>query len=98
MRGWRLPIPVVEIALSGATVARVQEIPVWKLRRRPRPPFHQLGLCLLRPLPELDGAQRWSALPDQTRQTLADLLTLLLIAHAGGPRQELAPEGDSDER
>ncbi|HVO22826.1 MAG TPA: hypothetical protein VMW56_04280 [Candidatus Margulisiibacteriota bacterium] len=68
--------------------------------RRVRPPFHQLDLCLLRPLPELDGAQRWSALPDQARQTLADLLTLLLIAHAGGARQELEEfrEGDSDER
>ena len=71
-----------------------------QLRRRPRLPFRQLRLCLMSPLPELDGAQRWSALPDQTRQTLADLLTLLLIAHAGGPRQELdePPEGDSDER
>jgi len=50
-------------------------------------------------LPELDGAQRWSALPDQTRQTLAELLTLLLIAHAGDMRQELdeLPEGGSDE-
>jgi hypothetical protein len=48
----------------------------------------------------LDGPQRWNALPDQTRQTLADLLTLLLIAHAGGARRELnePPEGDSDER
>jgi hypothetical protein len=47
----------------------------------------------------LDGAQRWSALPDQTRQTLAELLTLLLIAHAGDMRQELdeLPEGGSDE-
>lgn len=72
-----------------------------QLRRRPRPPLHQLDLCLLSPLRELGGAQRWSALPDQTRQTLADLLTLLLIAHAGGgARQELdePPEGDSDER
>ncbi len=72
-----------------------------QLRRRPRPPLHQLDLCLLSPLPELGGAQRWSALPDQTRQTLADLLTLLLIAHAGsGARQRLdgPPKGDSDER
>jgi hypothetical protein len=71
-----------------------------QLRRRPRPPLHQLDLCLLSPLPELDGAQRWSVLPDQTRQTLADLLTLLLIAHAGGARQEPdePPEGDSDDR
>jgi hypothetical protein len=59
-----------------------------------------LDLCLLSPLPELAGAQRWSALPDQTQQTLAGLLTRLLIAHAGGVRQELdePPEGDSDER
>ena len=68
--------------------------------RRLRRPFHQLDLCLLSPLPELDGAQRWSALPDRTRQTLANLLTLLLFAHAGGARQALdkLPEGDSDER
>ena len=70
-----------------------------QLRRRPRPPLHQLDLCLASPLPEPGGAQRWSALPDQTRQTLSDLLTRLLIAHAGGARQELdePPEGDSDE-
>ena len=71
-----------------------------QVRRQARPPLHQLDLCLLSPLPELDGAQRWSALPDQTRQTLADLLTLLLIAHASGARQELDElrEGDGDER
>lgn len=71
-----------------------------QVRRRPRPPLHQLDLCLLSPVPELDGATRWWALPDQTRQTLAGLLTLLLIAHAAGARQELdeLPEGDSDER
>ena len=70
-----------------------------QVRRRPRPPLHQLDLCLLSPLPELDGAERWKALPDQTRKTLAGLLTLLLIAHAGDVRQELdeLPEG-SDER
>jgi hypothetical protein len=69
-------------------------------RRRPRLPLHQLDLCLASPLPELGGAPGWSALPDQTRQTLAGLLTLLLIAHTGGARQELdePPEGDSDER
>ena len=57
-------------------------------------------LTLLSPLPELDGAQRWGALPEQTRQTLADLLTLLLITHSGAARQELdeLAEGDSDER
>ena len=71
-----------------------------QLRRRPRPPLHQLDLCLPSPLPDWDGALRWSALPDQARQTLADLLTLLLIAHAGGAHRELdePPEGDSDER
>jgi hypothetical protein len=76
------------------------EIAMQQVRRRPRPPLYQLDLWLLSPLPELDGAQRWSALPDQTRQTLADLLTLLLVAHASGSRQELdeLPEGDSDER
>ena len=76
------------------------EIALQQLRRRHRPPLPQLDLCLLRPLPKLDGPQRWSALPDQTRQTLADLLTLLLIAYAGGARRELnePPERDSDER
>jgi hypothetical protein len=71
-----------------------------QVRRRPRPPLSQFALCLLSPCPELDRAQRWSALPDQTRQALAELLTLLLTAHAGGARQELdeLPEGDSDER
>ena len=71
-----------------------------QVRRRPRPPLQQLDLCLLSPLSVSDGARRWWALPDQTRQTLADLLTLLLIAHAGGARQELdeLAEGDSDER
>ena len=70
------------------------------LRRQPRQPPHQLNLRLLSPLPELDGGQRWSGLPDQARQTLAELLTLLLIAHAGATRQELdeLSEGDSDER
>jgi hypothetical protein len=70
-----------------------------QLRRR-SPPLHQLDLCLPSPLPDLDGAQRWSALPDQTRQTLADLLTLLLIAHAGGARQGMdeLPGSDSNER
>jgi len=75
------------------------EIAMQQVRRRLRPPLHQLDLCLLSPLPELDGAQRWSALPDQTRQTLAELLTLLLIAYADDMRQELdeLPEGGSDE-
>ena len=70
-----------------------------QLRRRSRPPLHQLNLGLASPLPESGEAQSWSALPDQTQQTLSDLLTLLLIAHAGGG-QELdgPPEGDSDER
>lgn len=61
-------------------------------RRRPRPPLHQLDLCLASPLPDSGGAQRWSTLPDQTRQTLSDLLTLLLIAHtAAGARAGRAP-------
>jgi hypothetical protein len=48
----------------------------------------------------LGGTPGWSALPDQTRRTLAGLLTRLLIAHAGGAGQELDEprEGDSDER
>jgi hypothetical protein len=71
-----------------------------QVHRRSRPSLHQLDLCLLSPLPELDGAQRWSAMPDLTRQTLADLLTLLLMTHAGAARQDLdeLAEGDSNER
>ena len=69
------------------------------LRRRPRLPLHQLDLWLVSPLPELGGAPRWSALPDQTQRTLAGLLTRLLMAHPGVADQELGPaEGDSDER
>ena len=70
-----------------------------QVRRQPRPLLCQLDLCLQSPRPELDGARRWSAMPDLTRQTLANLLTLLLITHAGAARQELDEfaEGDSDE-
>jgi len=70
------------------------------LRRRPRLPLHQLDLWLVSPLPELNGAPRWTALPDQTQRTLAGLLTRLLIAHHGVADQELGDpsEGDSDER
>ena len=50
------------------------------------------------PLPELGGAPRWSALPDQTQRTLAGFR--LLMAHPGVADQELRDpsEGDSDER
>ena len=69
------------------------------LRRRPRLPLHQLDLWLVSPPPELAGAPRWSALPDQTQRTLTGLLTRLLMAHPGVADQELGPaEGDSDER
>jgi len=70
------------------------EIVMPHLRRRPRLPRHQLDLWLASPLPELGGAPRWSALPDQTQRTLASLLTRLLMAHPGAA----ASEGDSDER
>jgi hypothetical protein len=71
-----------------------------QLRRRPRLPLHQLDLWLASSLPELGGAPRWSALPDQTQRTLAGLLTRLLMAHPGVADQELGEplEGDSDER
>jgi hypothetical protein len=70
------------------------------LRRRPRLPLHQLDLWLVSPLPELGGAPRWSALPDQTQRTLAGLLTRLLMAHPGVADQELGnpSEDDNDER
>jgi hypothetical protein len=70
------------------------------LRRRPRLPLHQLDLWLVSPLPELGGAPRWSALPDQTQRALAGLLTRLLMAHPGVVDQELGnpSESDSDER
>jgi hypothetical protein len=70
------------------------------LRRRPRLPLRQLDLLLASPLPEPGGAPRWSALPDQTQQTLAGLLTGLLMAHPGVADQEVgkSSEGDSDER
>ena len=70
------------------------------LRRRPRLPLHQLDLWLVSPPPELGGAPRWTALPDQTQRTLAGLLTRLLMAHPGVADQELGDpsEGDSDER
>jgi hypothetical protein len=71
-----MPLRATE-ATSDARIASPDscvEIAMQQLRRRPRPP-------------DLDGAQRWSALPDHTRQTLADLLTLLLTAHAGGARR-----------
>jgi hypothetical protein len=66
------------------------------LRRRPRLPLQQLDLWLASPLPELGGAPRWSALPDQTQQTLAGLL----MAYPGVADQEVgeSSEGDSDER
>jgi hypothetical protein len=70
------------------------------LRRRPRLPLHQLDVWLVSPLPELGGAPRWTALPDQTQRTLAGLLTRLLMAHPGVADQELGDpsEGDSDGR
>jgi hypothetical protein len=70
------------------------------LRRRPRLPLQQLDLWLASPLPELGRAPRWSALPDQTQQTLAGLLTGLLMAYPGVADQEVgeSSEGDSDER
>jgi hypothetical protein len=76
------------------------EIVMPHLRRRPRLPRHQLDLWLASPLPELGGAPRWSALPDQTQRTLTSLLTRLLMAHPGAADQELgeSSEGDSDER
>jgi hypothetical protein len=70
------------------------------LRRRTRLPLHQLDLCLASPLPELGGAPRWIALPDQAQRTLAGLHTRLLMAHPNVVDHELGKpsEGDSDER
>lgn len=59
----------------------------------------QLDLPVVSQPPSLGQNPWWSALPDQTRRTLSDLLTGLLIAHASGARDHLdePPEVDSDE-
>ena len=42
----------------------------------------------------------WGVLPEPTQRTLTDLLTRLLVAHAGGvaPEQGVRAGGDADER
>lgn len=70
------------------------------LRRQRRLAQHQLDLRLLSQPPSLRQQPQWSALPDQTRQTLSALLIGLLVAHGNGVLMPLdePPEVDSDER
>ena len=70
------------------------------LRRQHQLAQRQLDLRPVSQPPSLRQHPQWSALPDQTRQTLSALLTGLLVAHASGVRVPLdePPEVDSDER
>jgi hypothetical protein len=70
------------------------------LRRQHRLVQRQLDLGLSSQPSSLKQQPQWSALPNQTRQTLSALLTGLLVAHASGVRMPLdePPEVDSDER
>jgi hypothetical protein len=74
------------------------EIAMQCSRRRCQLAQRQLDLCPASQPPSLKQYPRWSALPDQTRQTLSALLTGLLVAHASGVPQDEPPEVDSDER
>jgi hypothetical protein len=67
------------------------------LCRRNRLAQRQLDLCLVSQPPTVPPV---GTLPDQTRRTLSDLLTRLLIMHVTGGCVELdeTPEVDSDER
>lgn len=57
-----------------------------------------LGLTSLPATPATPPA--WCALPEPTQQMLAELLTRLLVGHAGGVAQELQARsrGDADEQ
>ena len=67
--------------------------------RRPSRPHRQLDLGLPSlPVPAIPPA--WCALPELTQRTLTELLSSLLIAHAGDAVPELdgRMNADTDER
>ena len=69
-------------------------------RRRPSRSCHQLDLGLASLPAPLAVAPAWCALPQPTQWTVTELLTRLLIAHAGGvvPELESGLGGEIDER
>jgi hypothetical protein len=69
-------------------------------RRRTRRPHRQLDLALTSGSPTPTAPPVWGVLPEPTQRTLTDLLTRLLVAHAGGvaPEQGVRAGGDADER
>ena len=66
-------------------------------RRRTYNPPRQLELGLANIPISLSSPPPWTALPEPTQRTLTELLTRLLVSHAGEPIA--APAGsDADER
>jgi hypothetical protein len=66
-------------------------------RRRTYNPPRQLELGLANIPTSLSSPPPWTALPEPAQRTLTDLLTRLLVSHAGEPIA--APAGsDADER
>jgi len=65
-------------------------------RRRIRTPGRQPDLFLKPQPPAAEASPGWSSLPDVTQQSVAALMTRLLITHAAGAMPEA--EGDADER
>jgi hypothetical protein len=65
-------------------------------RNRTQMPDRQLDL--LNPSPPLArcASPEWTSLPDQTRRALADLVTRLLVEHAGGEARN--PRSCADDR
>jgi hypothetical protein len=63
------------------------------MQRRPRNrtqmPDRQLDLLNPSPLLARCASPEWTSLPDQTRRALTDLVTRLLIEHAGDAACEL---------
>lgn len=66
-----------------------------RTRRRPRRPDQQLDFFVVSPQPTSNPLPGWSALPDQARQAVTELMTRLLVAHAGGAARS---GSGSDER
>ena len=67
-----------------------------RTRRRPRRPDQQLDFLMVSPQPTSNPLPGWSVLPDQARQAVTELMTRLLIAHAGGAAGH--PGNGDDER